>query len=226
VARTAGVLLAALLLGAAACTGSPAHRSTSSPPPASTAPSTAPSGVSYADYCGQVANPDCPAGGVPASLRRPLHPPRAAAGECPVTQPIREVSAEFGAAAGPGPIYPVGLDAHAALSFIWPPPPGSVAPPGWGGNKVLWIGAPTYTGPVLIRGVRLDGDSPVAFQAGGGNPALPEMQFPPGPPENVSATGWRNWPSATLLKAPGCYAWQIDGTTFSTVVVFNAEIHQ
>ena len=89
---------------------------------------------------------------------------------------------------------------------------------------MLWLGAPTYTGPVLIRGVRLDNDSPVAFQLGGGNPALPEMQFPPGPPQNVSTMQWRNWPSATLLRAPGCYAWQIDGTTFSIVVVFKAEI--
>jgi hypothetical protein len=143
-----------------------------------------------------------------------------------VTQPIREVSPRFGTAAGPGPIYPVGLDAHGVLSMVRPSQRGSVYPTGWGGQKVLWLGAPTYTGPVLIRGMRIDGDSPVAFQAGGGNPALPEMQFPPRPPKSISATGWRDWPSATLLKAPGCYAWQIDGTTFSTMVVFNAEIHQ
>jgi len=141
-----------------------------------------------------------------------------------VTEPVRAVSAAFGPAQGPGPIYPVGLDAHAVLSFIWPPPPGSVAPDGWGGQKVLWIGAPRYTGPVLIRGIRLDGDSPVAFQLGGGNPALPEMQFPSEPHPNASTAAWRNWPSATLLKAPGCYAWQIDGTTFSVVLVYKAEV--
>jgi hypothetical protein len=217
------VLVVALLLGAAACTSSPAHRATSSPPQSSPATSPAPSGVSYADYCGNT-SPECPTGGVPANLHRPLHPPLIKAGQCPVTQPVRQVSMAFGAAQGPGPIYPTVVDAHGVLTFIWPPPPGSVAPPGWSGQKVLWIGAPTYTGPVLIRGIRLDGDSPVAFQAGGGNPALPELQFPPRPPVNVSATGWRNWPSATLLKAPGCYAWQIDGTTFSTVLVFKAMI--
>jgi hypothetical protein len=141
-----------------------------------------------------------------------------------VTQPVREVSADFGLAQGPGPIYPVGVDAHGVLPIVWPPQPGRGFPPGWGGAKVLWVGAPRYTGPVLIRGIRLDGHSPIRFQLGSGNPALPEMQFPPGPPVNVSATGWRNWPSATLLKAPGCYAWQIDGTTFSIVVVFKAEI--
>lgn len=138
-----------------------------------------------------------------------------------MTQPVRQVSAQFGAAQGPGPIYPVGLDPQAVLSIVGPNAPGSVYPPGWGGNKVLWIGAPAYTGPVLIRGIRLGGNSPVAFQLGGGNSVLPELQLPS---QDVSATGWRNWPSATLLKAPGCYVWQIDGTTFSVVVVFQAKI--
>jgi hypothetical protein len=73
------------------------------------------------------------------------------------------------------------------------PSPSSVLPPGWGGQKVLWLGAPTYSGTVLIRGTRLDGDSPVRFQLGGGNPALP-------------------------------VACQREGTTFSTVFVFKAEI--
>jgi hypothetical protein len=147
-----------------------------------------------------------------------------AAGECPVTQPVRQVSADFGPAQGPGPIYPTGVDAHGVLFVVALSTPGSVYPPGWGGSKVLWVGGPTYTGPVLIRGVRLDADSPVAFQLGGGNPALTEMQFPPGPPASTTGGGWRNWPSATLLKTPGCYAWQIDGTNFSTIVVFKAEL--
>lgn len=138
-----------------------------------------------------------------------------------MTQPVRQVSAQFGAAQGPGPIYPVGPGPHGVLSIAAPTSQGSLYPAGWDGQKVLWIAAPAYTGPVLIRGIQLGGNSPVAFQLGDGSPALPDMQFPP---QNASATGWRNWPSATLLKTPGCYAWQIDGTTFSTVVVFKAKI--
>jgi hypothetical protein len=134
------------------------------------------------------------------------------------------MTAEFGPAQGPGPIYPTDVDPRGVFSIVKPDTPGGVYPPGWGGNKVLWLGAPNYTGPVLIRGMRLDGDSPVAFQAGGGNPALPELQFPPAPPANTSGSGWRSWPSATLLKTPGCYAWQIDGTNFSIIDVFKAEL--
>ncbi|HUB40694.1 MAG TPA: hypothetical protein VMA72_17750 [Streptosporangiaceae bacterium] len=113
-------------------------------------------------------------------------------------------------------------DATGVLPITAPHAAGSEYPQGRGGQKVLWFGAPSYSGPVLIRGARLDGNSPVAFQLGDSR-ALPEMQLPPGPSENLSASGWRNWPSQTLLKAPGCYAWQIDGTNFSTVVVFKAE---
>jgi len=33
---------------------------------------------------------------------------------------------------------------------------------------------------------------------------------------------WRQFPSYTRVRARGCYAYQIDGTNFSTVVVFRA----
>jgi hypothetical protein len=35
--------------------------------------------------------------------------------------------------------------------------------------------------------------------------------------------GWRQWPGGTWLRTPGCYAWQIDGTDFSDVIVFEAD---
>lgn len=30
-------------------------------------------------------------------------------------------------------------------------------------------------------------------------------------------------PSTTRVRAPGCYAYQVDGTTFSSVIVFGAK---
>jgi hypothetical protein len=33
------------------------------------------------------------------------------------------------------------------------------------------------------------------------------------------AAGWREFPYFTFVRSPGCYAWQIDGLTFSDIVV-------
>jgi hypothetical protein len=166
-------------------------------------------------------------GSAPAALRRPLHLPALARGRCPIHR-ARVVAPHVGAALGPGPIYPViGVPAgrSAVLAFTYPPPPGSLlAGSGFGGQKVLWVGAPRYRGPVLIRGGQLGGNNPVMFSTGTVM-LFPELQFPPQSQDSqvgLPSRGWRGWPSGTDLQAPGCYAWQIDGTTFSYTVVFKA----
>jgi hypothetical protein len=35
--------------------------------------------------------------------------------------------------------------------------------------------------------------------------------------------GQREWPGATWIRTPGCYACQIDGLHFSYVIVFEAK---
>jgi hypothetical protein len=160
-------------------------------------------------------------GSVPSALRRPLRLPALVHGHCP-THRARVVEPHEGAAEGPGPIYPLTADPagpSGVLTFAYPPPPGSFrAGTGFGSQKVLWIGAPRYRGPVLIRGGQLGGHDPVKFD--GGTPVFfPEPQFPP---QSPGEHGWRGWPSGTDLRASGCYAWQIDGTTFSYTVAFRA----
>jgi hypothetical protein len=92
------------------------------------------------------------------------------------------------------------------LSFSYPVRPEQIYyPSDWSGNKVLWV-ARRYRGPVLIRGAQLDGPNELRFSSVGGR----------------SPGGWQNRPSTTRLRAPGCYAWQVDGTTFSRVIVFRA----
>jgi hypothetical protein len=154
-------------------------------------------------------------GSVPSALRRPLHLPALVHGHCPVHR-ARVVEPHVGPAEGPGPVYPLIADPagpSGVLTFAYPPPPGSYrAGTGFGGQKVLWIGASRYRGPVLIRGGQLGGHNPVKFDSG--TPVyFPELQIPP-------QSGWRNSSSGTDLRVPGCYAWQIDGTTFSYTVVF------
>lgn len=166
-------------------------------------------------------------GSVPAALRRPLHLPALAHSRCPIRR-ARGVAPQFGAAEGPGPVYPViGVPAGrpGVLTFAYPPPPGSLlAGSGFGGQKVLWIIAPRYRGPVLIRGGPLGSHNPVMFSTGTVM-LFPELQDPPQSQDGLAglpSRGWRNSPSSTDLRAPGCYAWQIDGTTFSYTVVFKA----
>ncbi|MEA2369608.1 MAG: hypothetical protein QOH12_2 [Solirubrobacteraceae bacterium] len=116
------------------------------------------------------------------------------------------------------------LAPDSALNFMYPPPPtgqSGFAGSEWGGQKVLWVAAPGYRGPVLIRGRQLNGPHAVGF--GGDRIPSAEMQLlatgavSPGEPN-----GWREWPSYTRLRAGGCYGYQVDGASFSTVIVFRA----
>jgi hypothetical protein len=43
-------------------------------------------------------------------------------------------------------------------------------------------------------------------------------------PMDATLDGWRTFPSHTRVRATGCYAYQIDGTNFSRVVVFRATL--
>jgi hypothetical protein len=110
---------------------------------------------------------------------------------------------------GNGPVGP----AHSASLGV-----GSFVSSAWSGARVTWAAAPGYGGPVLIRGRQLGGAQPVGF--GEGNIPVDELQLlssalpAPG--------GGREWPSFTRVRMPGCYAYQVDGTSFSTVIVFRA----
>ncbi len=216
--RTPVCLLAAVAaMSAAACTAgrSVSPTSTANRPAASVA-LTHPADP-YEAYCANAYS--CPHGHVLASLRRPLHLPHPRSGEaCPVGC-AHSVSPDFGPALGPGPVYPVGLGSKGVLSFVYPPDPKSVyAGSAWGGQKVLWVGRATYRGPVLIRGARLDGSGRIGF----GLDIVPwdDLEFPP--ISELSPPQWRNWPSTTRLRAPGCYGYQVDGLDFSLVIVFRA----
>jgi hypothetical protein len=89
---------------------------------------------------------------------------------------------------------------------------------GWYSVKTLWFGQPSYQGPLLIRGRRLDASGRIVM---GEAPSVIDPQLPPGPTVN-DVNGWRTWPGATYLHAPGCYGWQVDGENFTRVIVFKA----
>lgn len=159
-------------------------------------------------------------------LRRPLHLPRLGPDDrCPSPEPHRIV-AGVAPGLGTGPVYPVGFGARGMLHFEYPPPRNSeFAGSGWGGEKILWTVSPRYRGPVLIRARQLDGQNEVRLGVDSGT-VNRELRFPG---NTTSAThagspkGWRYFPSYTRLRASGCYAYQVDGTTFSRVIIFRAE---
>lgn len=155
------------------------------------------------------------------ALRRRLRIPHIRPGQpCPRTtgRHANEIS-PFGSAyaLGSGPAYP--------LFDVQPPydPNGGsvrlVKPQfeRWLYVKVLWIIAPNYTGPVLVRGRSLTSTARIRFN--NQSPLSLELRIRAG---KGSVEGWRQHPSATRVWRGGCYGYQIDGLSFSKIVVFAA----
>jgi len=166
----------------------------------------------YQWLCAGTSPSNCPSGQVPARLRRPLHLPRLAGGAPCLAASARHVNPSYGIALGPGPAYPVPFR-DGTLRYDH-----GRAAGGWIYVKVLWIISAGYRGPVLVRGHQLDGTNWLGFETGA-HP-LEELQIPP---VGAGSPGeWRAFPSYTRVRAgAGCYAYEIDGTTFSRVLVFH-----
>jgi hypothetical protein len=160
----------------------------------------------------------------PFALNRPLHLPVLAPGaKCPVatSDPAIPFASLYrvGKGLGAGPAFPI-LGSGSTLRYA---PPINFQSARWGGQKVLWFVLPSYTGPVLIRGGRLDRPGRIGFERGN-IPVLAlrldsSTVIPGGGPVPDNA---RYRPSYTRLTSPGCYAYQVDGTTFSRTIVFRA----
>ncbi len=168
--------------------------------------------------------------------QRPLHLPIITAGTpCPTSYGHRLTTGE-GMAVGGGPLYAVlgqgpspGADERqrqGILQYVDAHAYGT-GTSGWGGMKVLWVIDVHSSGPVLIRGHQVDGLHGVRFNGGLDQLSNADAQSPPlqalrllGPPPET------NWPSQTRLQAPGCYAYQVDGLSFTEVIVFQAVLVQ
>jgi hypothetical protein len=95
--------------------------------------------------------------------------------------------------------------------------------------ETIWVSRPSYSGPVLVRGGRLDRPGDLGF----GSRVHPdsELRLPAGswrgpsgrPPSDVPA-GWRAAAVPTRIPAPGCYAFQVDGQGFGYVLTFGAQL--
>jgi hypothetical protein len=146
-----------------------------------------------------------------ARLERPLSVPRASREGCPRSRTTRSAPAA-GYTLGDGPAFPVltSKSGVAQLNRI-------ELDRGWYAHKTLWAISPTYRGPLLVRGARIDAPGEVRFTG-----LLQRRLRLPG--QWPGEAGWRYVPSATGVRGPGCYTLQVDGLIFSRVVVFEAHL--
>jgi hypothetical protein len=167
-----------------------------------------------------------PAGGVvtegpptppPAeALHRRLHLPKLRRGaRCPLStsRPL----AQGAHLNGRGPVFLVGVGGAdaATINMIFSYPDEL----GWYAQKTPWWISREYDGPLLVRGARIDRRGPVRFAYGYGE-HLRELYWPAGADQSLPQNpDYRFLASATLVRARGCYAFQVDGTSFSRVIV-------
>jgi hypothetical protein len=144
-------------------------------------------------------------------LERPLRLPRLPRGtRCPRSRSSR-AAPEITYSLGSGPVY-VNLGSPGGLAFL-----GDDLRVGtFRAHKALWAVSPRYRGALLIRGRRLDGRGRVRF-----GPTRRSRSWWRGLwPEQRSR--WRYGGADVLLPRAGCYAFQVDGSSFSERIFFVA----
>jgi hypothetical protein len=152
-------------------------------------------------------------------LHRPLHVPQAN-GACPTTATKQLGKWTFSHAA---PVYLQNVGSA--------PEPGTidisqslVDATGWRGQKTPWLVPAPYRGPVLIRGSRIDVSGEMRFAKGYGD-HLAELRFRSGESNGARSRieglpgRYRLLASSALFRSSGCYAFQVDGLSFSVVIV-------
>jgi hypothetical protein len=152
-------------------------------------------------------------------LHRPLHFPTVQPSNVCPTKPAAATLAGR-PLNGKRPVYLMSAgDAPAATISINPAYTDST---GWVGQKTPWLIKRRYKGPLLIRAARIDSPGPVRLAKGAGQ-HLSELRFKPS--DNNGFQGPYGFlASASLFRAQGCYAFQIDGTSFSNVIVMRVVV--
>jgi len=155
------------------------------------------------------------------ALHRPLHLPQADATQCPVaTKPARLGRGVWNG--GPA-VYleSVGRTAEVGVIDVTQSPPDT---DGWRRQKTPLLLPRSYRGPVLVRAARIDAQGTIAL-AKVHSDHLQELRYATGfsngyRDRSYGMNGsYRFLAATTLLRTPGCYAFQVDGTTFSAVIV-------
>jgi hypothetical protein len=155
----------------------------------------------------------------PADLHRPLHLPKLKPHQrCPLAPAADPGTGRI--LNGRGPVYLIGVGA--APRGVVDISQSARDALGWRGQKTPWAIDRSYDGPLLVRGARIDGRGSLRFAYGYGEHRR-ELSWPSGADQGQPADPrFRFLASLTLFRGAGCYAFQVDGTTFSEVVVVRA----
>jgi hypothetical protein len=126
-----------------------------------------------------------------------------------------------------GPVYAALVGGAPRIVFLSGLP--AIGESRWRAVRTIWVSRPSYDGPVLVRGGRLDRPGDLGF----GSRArprkelrLPSGSWPPGAAARVveeAPKGWRATGVPARIRAPGCYAFQVDGLGFSYVLAFGVQ---
>lgn len=134
--------------------------------------------------------------------------------------PARQVIGDFGplasdTATNGGPVYLNGPDVEGVI-----PIPDVPADDGGYYARVMFVTGGDYTGPMLARAAA--GSAPIGFSIAAPD-ATPAGEWQLQDPAGTSPTaGVRHWIVYLRLSGPGCYALQIDGLDFTSVIAFEA----
>jgi hypothetical protein len=169
-----------------------------------------------------------------AKLRaRPLRLPARRRGNCSLSPQLSRATELPGipaeAGLGAGPVY-VAFPAIPRVLDLFPPERNSpLEKSRWRSAETVWVSEPAYDGPVLVRGRQLDGANRIGF----GTRVSPEreLRLPAGSwVERRPLRAWgrrlhtrKEWRVALAyvrIRAEGCYAFQVDGESFSVRIGF------
>jgi hypothetical protein len=116
---------------------------------------------------------------------------------------------------GGGPVY-VGLGSPGVVHYT----EDNREHAGWYYHKSLWAISPDYDGPVTVTGHQVNGTNILRFNPAEDFPGQKRtsLRFPAEP----ASSGWRYGPSYTLIRAPGCYVFEIAGEGLRQRIAFQA----
>lgn len=137
---------------------------------------------------------------------------------CPVSHG-RQIDPSLGTAGGTGPLYIVLVQADGTVAYEPASQWGDTL--GWGGMSLtLWAFPRNFSGPVLVRGKRLDAPGLVEFNLPGGSleGAAQFTVFPAGGSGYQTLGGYY-----IRFNAPGCYGLQVDWLGGAERIIFRAE---